>query len=95
MKTFEKLAFPQLNNELVENILKQLLNQYTIIQMFFTKGQAATVSHLIIHVEKNADAIVLQQHKWIKKSKRTIQYCGLFYLFFKTSSTLLFGLSFS
>ena len=52
MKTFEKLSFLKLNNEFLENILNQLLNQYSIIQMFFTKGQVATVSHLIIHVEK-------------------------------------------
>ena len=69
MKTFEKLSFLKLDNKFLENILKQLLNQYSIIQMFFTKGQAATVAHLIIHVEKNADAIVLQQHKWVKKVK--------------------------
>ncbi len=69
MKACYQLSFPQLTNELVENILKQLLNQYSIIQMFFTKGQAATVSYLIIRVEKNAGAIVLQGHKWVKKIK--------------------------
>lgn len=84
MKASYQLSFPQLNNELVENILKQLLNQFSIIQMFFAKGQAATVSYLIIRVEKNVDAIVLQGHKWVKKIKEQFNIV----VFFSCSSKL-------
>lgn len=35
MKTLEKLSFPKLENEFLENILRQLANQHNIIQMFF------------------------------------------------------------
>lgn len=78
MKASYQLSFTKLENGFLENILKQLLNQYSIIQMFFTKGQVATVSHLIIHVEKNADATILQQHKWIKKIKEQFNIAVFF-----------------
>jgi hypothetical protein len=67
MKTSTKLSFPKLENEFLENILRQLVNQYTIVQMFFTKEPAPLFSQLVIHIEKNSDAEQLQQHKWIKK----------------------------
>jgi hypothetical protein len=53
MKT-EKLSFPKLENEFLENILRQLVNQHMSFRCFFTK-------HLLrvfipAHIEKNMDA---------------------------------------
>lgn len=67
MKTSKKITFPKLENEFLENILRQLISQHHIIQMFFTKDTSSLFSHLIIHIEKNSDAQELQQSKWVKK----------------------------
>ena len=73
MKTLEKLSFPKLENEYLENILRQLVNQHTIIQMFFTKQPSCVYSCLLIHIEKNMDAEQLQQNKWVKKVRNRYQ----------------------
>lgn len=73
MKTSKKLSFPKLENEFLENILRQLVNQHTIIQMFFTRPPSFVFSYLIIHIEKNIDAQELQQNKWVKKVKKHYQ----------------------
>jgi len=73
MKTSKKLSFPKLENEFLENILRQLVNQHTIIQLFFTKQPSPLFSHLIIHIEKNIDAEQLQQNKWVKKVRNRYQ----------------------
>ncbi|MFY0483312.1 hypothetical protein ACI6PS_11970 [Flavobacterium sp. PLA-1-15] len=67
MKTSEKRRFPKLENEYLENIVRQLVSQYTIIQMFFTKQSSCKHSCLLIHVEKNSDAQLLRQAKWANK----------------------------
>jgi hypothetical protein len=73
MKTSQKLSFPKLENEFLENILRQLVNQHTIIQLFFTKEPSPLFSQLIIHIEKNNDAQQLQQNKWVKKVRNRYQ----------------------
>lgn len=73
MKTSKKLALPKLENEYLENILRQLVNQYNSIQIFFTRQESAAFSYLIIHLEKNTDAQKLQQQKWIKKARNRYQ----------------------
>lgn len=73
MSTSKKLSFPKLENEFLENMLRQLVNQYTIVQIFFTKQPADVFSHLIIHVEKNSDAEQLRQNKWVKKVRNCFQ----------------------
>ncbi|MGQ7947555.1 hypothetical protein [Flavobacterium sp. WC2509] len=73
MKTLKKLSFPKLENEFLENILRQLADQNIIIQLFFTKQVSPLFSYLIIHVEKNIDAEQLQQHKWVKKARNRYQ----------------------
>jgi hypothetical protein len=73
MKTLEKLSFPKLENEFLENILRQLVNQHNIIQMFFTKQPSCVYSYLLIHIEKNMDAEQLQQNKWVKKVRSLYQ----------------------
>lgn len=67
MKTSKKLSFPKLENEFLENILRQWVNQYTIVQLFFTKEPAPLFSQLIIHIKNKEEAEQVQQHKWIKK----------------------------
>lgn len=52
MKTAEKLSFPQLQNEYLENILRQLVSQHSIVQVFFTGEPSPLFSQLIIHTEK-------------------------------------------
>ncbi len=69
MKTATKIVFPKIENEYIENILRQLVNQYKIVQIFFTKQSAPAFSHLIIHTENSADATALQQNKWVAKAK--------------------------
>lgn len=73
MKTSKKLSFPKLENEYLENILRQLVNQHTIIQIFFTRQPSFDFSYLILHVEKNIDAQELQQNKWVKKVRNLYQ----------------------
>ena len=67
MKTYEKLLFPKLENEYLENILRQLVNKYNIIEIFFTKESSSVLSYLVIHVESSTDASQLQENKWVKK----------------------------
>ena len=80
MKTSKKISFPKLENEYLENILRQLINQYNIIQMFFTKQPSSMFSHLIIHIEKNIDAQQLQQNKWVRKA-RTLYKIDVYFIY--------------
>lgn len=73
MKTSKKLSFPKLENEFLENILRQLVNQHAVIQMFFTRQPSFVFSYLIIHIEKNIDAQELQQNNWVKKVRKHYQ----------------------
>ncbi|MFV8465532.1 hypothetical protein [Flavobacterium sp. LB1P62] len=73
MKTLEKLKFPKLENDYLENILRQLVRQYNVIQMFFTRQQYSEFSCLIINIESNIDAQKLQQSKWVRKVKEHLQ----------------------
>ena len=73
MKTSKKLSFPKLENEYLENILRQLVNQHTIIQIFFTREKYSVYSCLIINIESNIDAQKLQQSKWVRKVKEHFQ----------------------
>jgi hypothetical protein len=73
MKTSKKLSFPKLENEYLENILRQLVNQHNIIQMFFTKQPSSVYSYLLIQIEKNMDAQQLQQNKWVEKVRNRYQ----------------------
>jgi hypothetical protein len=78
MKTTKKLSFPKLENEFLENILRQLVNQYAVIQMFFTKRKLSLHSHLIIHIEKKIDADQLQSAKWVEKVRNSYQINVIF-----------------
>lgn len=78
MKTLEKLSFPKLENEFLENILRQLVNQYTIAQMFFTKQELSLHSQLVINLEKKTDADQLQSAKWVAKARNSYQINVIF-----------------
>lgn len=80
MKTSKKLSFPQLENEFLENILRQLVNQYAVVQVFFTKEPAPLFSQLVIHVKNNGEAEQLQQHKWITKvgNRYQVEVCLIY-----------------
>lgn len=73
MKTLEKLSFPKLENEYLENILRQLIHQYNVIQIFFTRQKCSGFSCLIINIESNIHAQKLQQNKWVRKVKEHLQ----------------------
>ncbi|MFV8369504.1 hypothetical protein [Flavobacterium sp. LB2R40] len=78
MKTSKKLSFPKLENEFLENILRQLVNQYTIAQMFFTKQELSLHSQLVITHEKKIDADQLQSAKWVAKARNIYQINVIF-----------------
>ena len=78
MKTSKKLSFPKLENEFLENILRQLVNQYTVIQMFFTKQERSLHSQLVINLEKKTDADQLQSAKWVAKARNGYQINVIF-----------------
>lgn len=73
MKTLEKLSFQKLENEFLENILRQLVNQHTIIQIFFTRHSSSVFSYLIINLDNYTVAKNLQQSKWVRKVKERYQ----------------------
>ena len=53
--------------------MRQLVNQYNVIQIFFSKNPSSIFSHLIIHLEKNSNAQELQQSRWVKKVRNRYQ----------------------
>lgn len=78
MKTIEKLTFPQIENEYVENILRELAGKINIVQMFFTKARSSEFSKLIINIESSIGAKKYQQSKWVRKVKERLQIDVLF-----------------
>ncbi|WP_296149906.1 hypothetical protein [uncultured Flavobacterium sp.] len=72
MKTSEKLSFPVLKNEYVENILRQLLHQYAVCQVFYT-AQDLGLSYLVVHLEQHQDAALLQSRPWVRKARARCQ----------------------
>jgi hypothetical protein len=73
MKTSKKLSFAKLENEFLENILRQLVSQYTVVQLFFSKQESSLHSQLVINFEQKKDAELLQLTKWAKKVKNLYQ----------------------
>lgn len=78
MKTIEKLTFPQIENEYLENILRELAGKCNIVQMFFTRIHSSGFSKLIINIESSIDAKKHQQSKWVRKVKERLQIDVLF-----------------
>lgn len=73
MKSSKKLSFAKLENEFLENILRQLVSQYTVVQLFFSKQESSLHSQLVINFEQKKDAELLQLTKWAKKVKNLYQ----------------------
>lgn len=78
MKTSKKLSFPKLENEFLENILRQLVNQYAIVQLFFTKQGRSLHAQLVINLGKKTDAEQLQSAKWVEKVRNCYQINVIF-----------------
>lgn len=79
MKTLKQASFPQIENEFLENILRQLVNQYAVIQMFYHKERETPQSHLVIHLAHKADADQIQSQKWVAKVRELYSihvYCS-------------------
>ncbi|MBD3907102.1 hypothetical protein NAL32_21605 [Chryseobacterium sp. Ch-15] len=68
MKTLEHLSISKLGNEFLEDAIKQLSQDYTVIQMFYNKSVHSQDSHLIIHLEHQKDVDELKQKHWIKNA---------------------------
>ena len=68
MKTSNQLSFSKLENEFLENSIKQLNQDYIIIQIFYNKSVHSEDSHLIIHLEHKNDIDKIKQKHWIKKA---------------------------
>jgi len=67
MKTSNHSSFPKIENEFLENILRQLVSQYAVIQLFYHKERETPQSHLVIHLAHKADADQIQSQKWVAK----------------------------
>jgi len=67
MKPVTTSLLSTLDNPYVENIVRQLLHPYQIIQLFFSGQEASTASHLVIHLKQKAHADQLRSCKWVKK----------------------------
>ena len=68
MKTSEHLSFSKLENEFLEDTIKQLNQQYLIIQIFYNKNVHSQDSHLILNLEHKKDIDKIKQKHWIKKA---------------------------
>lgn len=68
MKTSNQLSFSKLENEFLEDAIKQLNQDYIIIQIFYNKSVHSQDSHLIIHLQHKNDIDKLKQKHWIKKA---------------------------
>ena len=61
MKTSEQFSFSKLENEFLEDSIKQLNQDYIVIQIFYNKSVHSQDSHLIIHLEHKTDIYKLKQ----------------------------------
>ncbi len=68
MKTSEQFSFSKLENEFLEDAIKQLNEQYLIIQIFYNKSVHSQDSHLILNLEHKKDVDKIKQKHWIKKA---------------------------
>ncbi|SUX44523.1 hypothetical protein [Chryseobacterium indoltheticum] len=68
MKTSEQFSFLKLENEVLESAIKQVNQDYNVIQIFYNKSVHSQDSHLIINLEHQKDIDKLKQKHWIKKA---------------------------
>jgi len=89
MKAQKKSPFSILANDFLENILNQLVHNYSVVQIFYKQEKNSTKSHLLISVSKNADAIKLQSKKWVAEVREQYQV----YIYFIDYSRLEYQFS--
>ena len=89
MKTQKKSPFSILANEFLENILNQLVHNYSVVQIFYKQEKNSPKSHLLISVSKNADALKLQSKKWFAEVREQYQV----YIYFIDYSRLEYQFS--
>jgi len=78
MKTSKQPSFPMLENEFLENILRQTVSHYAVIQVFYNKPKPGKQAVLVIHLQQKQDADALQAQPWVEKIKnqyQTFVYC--------------------
>lgn len=78
MKNSKKITFPALQNEYLENILRQLVHQHAVCNIFYTP-QASGLSHLIIHLDHSLAVAPLQSGPWVRKAKMQYQTAVAFF----------------
>ncbi|MFY0482141.1 hypothetical protein ACI6PS_06000 [Flavobacterium sp. PLA-1-15] len=67
MKNLKKSTFPLLQNDYLENILRQLVCQYAVCRIFYTP-QDAGLSYLVVELEWQQDLEPLQLRPWLQKA---------------------------
>lgn len=72
METSKKITFPILQNEYMENILRQLIHQYAVCQLFCTPKESG-LSYLVVHLEQHKDVEPLQSRPWVRKAMARCQ----------------------
>ncbi len=77
MKTLNKSQYSILANEFIENILEQIIRDYSIGQVFFKKEKNSTRSHILFQLNKFADVAKLRSKRWVKEFRD--QYEVYFY----------------
>ncbi|GEP51946.1 hypothetical protein FNO01nite_26180 [Flavobacterium noncentrifugens] len=78
MKTSRQPSFPTLENEFLENILRQTVSHYAVVQMFYNKPKPGSQAVLVIYLQQKQDADLLQSRPWVEKLKNQYQifvYC--------------------
>jgi len=73
MKTSKKSSFSILGNEPLENKLDQLVNDHSIVLIFYKKDIDTVRSHIVVQVHHNSDAVKLRSAKWVADVRKLYQ----------------------
>jgi hypothetical protein len=73
MKTSKKSSFSVLGNEPLENKLDQLVNDYSIVRIFYKKDIDTLRCHIVVQVHHNSDAVILRSTKRVTEVRKLYQ----------------------
>jgi len=73
MKTSKKSSFSVLGNKPLENKLDQLVNDYSIMRIFYKKDIDTLRCHIVVQVHHNSDAVKLRSTKWVAEVRKLYQ----------------------
>lgn len=69
MKTKSTPPFPKIENTYLTQLLPQLINQYSVVQLFYTPQSEHEPAQLVVHLKSKNEVDVLQNQKWVKKAR--------------------------